>query len=239
MPSARQESAPIPPAGMPATRATIPSSATPRPSEVRIRYFHAASSERALPLKPTSSADAAVVASISSQAPPRLPTSGTARRTSPERVEHGEVGVLPPAGGPSELSAPARYAGETRTVASPTTATTETSSAPAASTTIHFPTTGSLSERSSSTPSARREARRDECARDRERRHDPARRQNDEHRDDRGSRHDRPRELLAASHAASSARRCRRPRTRRRSARGTHRRRARSASDRARRRARS
>ena len=79
--SARQESAPIPPPGMPATRATIPSSATPRPSDVRMRYFHPASSARALPLKPTSSADAAVVASMSSQAAPRLPTSGTARRT--------------------------------------------------------------------------------------------------------------------------------------------------------------
>ena len=50
----------------------------PRPTEVRIRYFHPASSAPALPLKPTSSADVAVVASMSSQAVPRLPASGTA-----------------------------------------------------------------------------------------------------------------------------------------------------------------
>ncbi len=59
----------------------MPSSATPRPSEVRIRYFQPASSARGRPLKPTSSADAAVVASTTSQAAPRLPASGTASST--------------------------------------------------------------------------------------------------------------------------------------------------------------
>ena len=59
---------------------TIPSSATPSPSDVRTRYFQPASSARALPLKPTSSAEAAVVASTSSQATPRFPASGTASR---------------------------------------------------------------------------------------------------------------------------------------------------------------
>ena len=53
----------------------------PSPSEVRIRYFQPASSARARPLKPTSSAEAAVVASIASQAAPRFPASGTASRT--------------------------------------------------------------------------------------------------------------------------------------------------------------
>ena len=66
---------------MPAARSTIPSSATPSPSEVRIRYFQPASSARALPLKPTSSADGAVVASTSSHAAPRFPASGTASST--------------------------------------------------------------------------------------------------------------------------------------------------------------
>ena len=59
----------------------MPSSATPSPSDVRIRYFQPASSARGLPLKPTSSAEAAVVASTSSHAPPRLPTTGTAVST--------------------------------------------------------------------------------------------------------------------------------------------------------------
>src|SRR3989442_477644 len=56
---------------------------------------------------------------------------------------------------PGDPSARARYAGDTTTVANPMTATTQTSRPPAASTTIHFPTTGSLSEPSSSTLSAR------------------------------------------------------------------------------------
>ena len=56
-------------------------SAIPSPSDVRIRYFQPASSARGLPLKPTSNADAAVVASTSSQAAPRFPASGTARST--------------------------------------------------------------------------------------------------------------------------------------------------------------
>ena len=58
----------------------MPSRATPRPSEVRIRYFQPASRARRLPLKPTSSAEAAVVASTRSQAAPRFPASGTASR---------------------------------------------------------------------------------------------------------------------------------------------------------------
>ena len=70
---------PPPPAADSSMR--IPSSATPRPSEVRMRYFQPASSARARPLKPTSSAEAAVVASIASQAAPRFPASGTASST--------------------------------------------------------------------------------------------------------------------------------------------------------------
>src|SRR5205085_2742544 len=77
----RHESACRPPAGERAARRTMPSSATPSPSEVRIRYFQPASSARGLPLKPTRSADAAVVASTRSHAPARLPTSGTAAST--------------------------------------------------------------------------------------------------------------------------------------------------------------
>ena len=46
-----------------------------------MRYFQPASSALARPLKPTSSAEAAVVASIAIQAAPRFPASGTARRT--------------------------------------------------------------------------------------------------------------------------------------------------------------
>jgi hypothetical protein len=46
-----------------------------------MRYFQPASSARGLPLNPTSSADAAVVASTTSQAPARLPTRGIATST--------------------------------------------------------------------------------------------------------------------------------------------------------------
>ena len=82
--SACQESAPRPPPGTPAASMTMPISAMPRPSEVRMRYFQPASSARAFPLKPTSSAEAAVVASIRSQAAPRFPASGT--RGAPSRT---------------------------------------------------------------------------------------------------------------------------------------------------------
>ena len=53
----------------------------PRPSEVSTRYFQAASSARGLPENATRSAEAAVLASISSQAAPRFAASGTARST--------------------------------------------------------------------------------------------------------------------------------------------------------------
>ena len=45
-----------------------------------MRYFQPASNARGDPLNPTSSAEAAVVASTTSQAPPRLPESGTVTR---------------------------------------------------------------------------------------------------------------------------------------------------------------
>ncbi len=99
MPSRAHESSPRPP-GTPAARKTIPSSATPRPSDVRIRYFQPASSARALPLKPTSSADGAVVASTRSQARPRFPASGTASssaqnaKSSTKYVRTGRVGTV-------------------------------------------------------------------------------------------------------------------------------------------------
>ena len=87
----RQASASRPPCGDSAARRTMPRSAKPRPREVRIRYFQPASSARRRPLKPTRSADAAVVASTSSQAPPRFPISGTASHDRPEGEEQPEV----------------------------------------------------------------------------------------------------------------------------------------------------
>src|SRR5437763_230506 len=66
----------------------MPSSATPRPSEVRMRYFHAASSARGFPPKPTSSADAAVVASTRSS---RLVT----QAPQGSRVARSELGEDP------------------------------------------------------------------------------------------------------------------------------------------------
>ncbi len=74
------ESPPSPPSTWGAM-STIPSSANPSPSVVRTRYFQPASRAEARPLKPTRSAEAAVVASISSQAMPRFPASGTATST--------------------------------------------------------------------------------------------------------------------------------------------------------------
>ena len=56
----------------------MPSSAKPIPIEPRIRYFQAASIACGVRLKPTSSADTIVVASIPTQTSPRLSTSGTA-----------------------------------------------------------------------------------------------------------------------------------------------------------------
>ena len=56
----------------------MPSSATDSPSVVSTRYFHPASSAWRAPVNAMSSADAAVVASTSSQATARLPAIGTA-----------------------------------------------------------------------------------------------------------------------------------------------------------------
>jgi hypothetical protein len=65
--------------------ATMPSRATARPSVVRTRYFQPASSALRRPLEATSSADAAVVASISSHATARLSTIGTASSVAQNR----------------------------------------------------------------------------------------------------------------------------------------------------------
>src|SRR5439155_6103955 len=126
----------------PAARRTTPSSATPRPSEVRIRYFQAASSACALPLKPTSSAEAAVVASTRSHAPPRLAASGTARRIDQNPKSTAKYVPARRFSATSDDVAPSRYVGETSTLASPTIPTTPTSSPPAASTTIQLPVNG-------------------------------------------------------------------------------------------------
>ena len=66
-------------------RMTMPSSATVSPTVVSTRYFQPASRALALPLCTTSRADAAVVASTSSQATPRLPTSGIASSSAQNR----------------------------------------------------------------------------------------------------------------------------------------------------------
>ena len=63
----------------------------PSPSDVSTRYFQPASSAVALPLKPTRSTEAAVVASIRSHATPRFPASGTASEDRPEGQEGSVV----------------------------------------------------------------------------------------------------------------------------------------------------
>ena len=63
----------------------MPSSATPSPRVVSTRYFQPASRALGLPLKATSSADAAVVASISTQATARLSTTATASSAAQNR----------------------------------------------------------------------------------------------------------------------------------------------------------
>ena len=76
----------VPPARASATYSTtIPSSATDSPSVVSTRYFQPASSALGVPLKATSSADAAVVASTISQATARLPATGTASSAAQNR----------------------------------------------------------------------------------------------------------------------------------------------------------
>ena len=57
----------------------MPNSATVRPTLVSTRYFQPASRALRLPVKATSNADAAVVASTRIHATARLPASGTAR----------------------------------------------------------------------------------------------------------------------------------------------------------------
>ncbi len=101
--SARHVSASRPPPATPAASRTIPSSAKPRPSEVRMRYFQPASSARGLPLKPTRIADAAVVASTSSHAAPRLPASGTASSTAQKANSAAVVGTLARSGRNSDV----------------------------------------------------------------------------------------------------------------------------------------
>ena len=63
----------------------------PSPSDVRTRYFQAASSARGLPENATSSADAAVVASISSQAAPEVRRERHGQQRSPEHEQRGVV----------------------------------------------------------------------------------------------------------------------------------------------------
>ena len=56
----------------------MPASAIVTPSELMITYFHAASSELALPSSPTSAALARVLASMRTNSRPRLPVSSEA-----------------------------------------------------------------------------------------------------------------------------------------------------------------
>ena len=65
----------------------MPSSATASPSVVSTRYFQPASSALRLPLKATSSAEAAVVASISSQASAEVVDQRQRQQRRPEEVE--------------------------------------------------------------------------------------------------------------------------------------------------------
>ena len=124
--------------GRPSIR--IPSNATPRPSDVRIKYFQPASSARARPLKPTRSAEAAVVASITSHAAPRFPASGTASRTAQNAKTSPSRCALGPVGWKSDPRRGSRNCGETSALARPTTPITPMSRPPAASTTIQRPT---------------------------------------------------------------------------------------------------
>ena len=154
---------------------TIPSSAMPSPSEVRIRYFQPASSARALPLKPTSSADAAVVASISSHAAPRLPASGTASRTAQKANSTTKyVRCRAPAGderrpdrGRGTPARRARWRVRRR-------AMTPSRSPPAASTAIRLPTNVVAGIRERERRQRQRERGGRERAGDRDARHEPA-----------------------------------------------------------------
>ena len=141
--------------GRPARGARSRAARTPSPSDVRTRYFQPASSARALPLKPTSSAEAAVVASIRSHATPRLPASGTARRTAQKARERRVVEARPALRADELRVAPRRGRRvTTSTLASPTTPITPTRSPPAASTTSQSPATGSSAVASATTASA-------------------------------------------------------------------------------------
>ena len=65
---------------------------------MRIRYFQPASSARGLPLKPTSSAEAAVVASTSSHATAEVARERHREQDGPEGEEQDEVDARPPLG---------------------------------------------------------------------------------------------------------------------------------------------
>ena len=93
--------------GTPAASMTMPSSAMPSPSDVRIRYFQPASSARAFPLKPTRSADAAVVASIEQPGDAQVPGERHREQHRPEGEQHDVVRCVrrrPPRRATSERS---------------------------------------------------------------------------------------------------------------------------------------
>ena len=91
---------------------------------VSTRYFQPASRALRLPLWATSSADAAVVASTSSQASPRLEATGTASNAAQKRWKPSQYQRRARAGAKKLRSLPSRYAGETSALSSPTAAIT-------------------------------------------------------------------------------------------------------------------
>ncbi len=139
--SACQERASRPPPGTPAARMTMPSSATPRPSDVRIRYFQPASERPGLAAEPDQEGrgggrpldEQPGGAEVPGQAAPRAEPPRR-RRASTKYVRSRSRS------GTSELRTVARYAGETSTLASPTRPVTPTSSPAAASTAIRLST---------------------------------------------------------------------------------------------------
>ena len=125
-------------AGMPAARMTIPSSATPSPSEVRTRYFQPASSARALAAEADEQRGGGGGRLDEQPGDAEVPGQRHREQDRPEGVEQR---VVHAAGGARARRAsappPARYAGETSTLARPTTPITPTRSPPATSMASH------------------------------------------------------------------------------------------------------
>ena len=201
----------------------MPSSATPRPSEVRIRYFQPASSARGLAAEADEQrrgrgrrldeqpggAEVAGQRHREQHRPEgverRRSTSRSRRRSGDERAAHAS---------PGRRARRARWRGRRAPM-------TPTSSPPAASTTIQLPTTGVPGRPSATAASATASAAGRDAPASATRVASRARRDGDEPpRSAPAAATTAPGEQLAASHAGSSARRCRRRRTRRRSARG-------------------